>query len=74
MVNVQKLDRNNRDKYDNATIKQELIQNGVKLISVTKISDGSHYSVIIESLLEGMSEYYSKHLYRRGNEGKHLSK
>ena len=69
VVIVHKLDRFSRDKYDSATYKRKLKQSGVKLVSVTENLDGSPESVILESLLEGMAEYYSKNLAREVMKG-----
>lgn len=69
VVIVHKLDRFSRDKYDSATYKRKLKQNGIKLVSVTENLDGSPESVILESLLEGMAEYYSKNLAREVMKG-----
>lgn len=69
VVIVHKLDRFSRDKYDSATYKRKLKQNGVKLVSVTENLDDSPESVILESLLEGMAEYYSKNLAREVMKG-----
>jgi len=66
---IHKLDRFSRDKYDSAKYKRKLKQNGVKLVSVTENLDGSPESVILESLLEGMAEYYSKNLAREVMKG-----
>ncbi len=66
---VHKLDRFSRDKYDSAKYKRILKKNGVKLLSVTENLDDSPESVILESLLEGMAEYYSKNLAREVMKG-----
>jgi site-specific DNA recombinase len=66
---IHKLDRFSRDKYDSAKYKRKLKQNGVKLVSVTENLDGSPESIILESLLEGMAEYYSKNLAREVMKG-----
>lgn len=66
---VHKLDRFSRDKYDSAKYKRKLKKNGVQLLSVTENLDGSPESVILESLLEGMAEYYSKNLAREVMKG-----
>lgn len=68
-VLIHKLDRFSRDKYDSAKYKRRLKQNGIKLISVTENLDGSPESIILESLLEGMAEYYSKNLAREVMKG-----
>jgi site-specific DNA recombinase len=69
VVIVHKLDRFSRDKYDSAKYKRQLKINGIKLLSVTENLDGSPESVILESLLEGMAEYYSKNLAREVMKG-----
>jgi len=66
---VHKLDRFSRDRYDSAFYKRELKKAGVKLISVLERLDGSPESVVLESVLEGMSEYYSKNLAREVMKG-----
>ncbi len=69
VVIVHKLDRFSRDKYDSALYKRKLKQCGVKLISVTEQLDDSPESVILESVIEGMAEYYSKNLARETLKG-----
>ena len=66
---VHKLDRFSRDKFDSTTYKRKLKKNGIRLISVTENLDGSPESIILESLLEGMAEYYSKNLAREVMKG-----
>lgn len=68
-VIVHKLDRFSRDKYDSALYKRKLKQYGVKLVSVTEQLDDSPESVILESVIEGMAEYYSKNLARETMKG-----
>lgn len=69
-VIVHKLDRFSRDKYDSVSYKRKLKKNGIRLISVSEQQlDGSPESVILESLLEGMAEYYSKNLAREVMKG-----
>ena len=59
---VWKLDRFSRDRYDSAHYKNFLKKNGVKVISAKEsISEGSE-GILLESLLEGMAEYYSAEL------------
>lgn len=70
-VLVYKLDRFSRDRYDSAIYKRALKNNGVKVISATENIGDNPESIILESMLEGYSEYYSKELaqkVRRGNE------
>ena len=63
-VIVHKLDRFSRDRYDSAFYKRQLKKNGVRLISVLENLDDSPESIILESVLEGMAEYYSRNLGR----------
>lgn len=70
-VIVHKLDRFSRNRYDSAIYKKQLKDNGVHVESVLERLDDSPESVILESLLEGMSEYYSKNLAREVLKGKH---
>lgn len=69
IVIVHKLDIFSRDKYDSALYKRKLKQCGAKLVSVTEQLDDSPESVIIESVIEGMAEYYSKNLARETLKG-----
>lgn len=66
---VHKLDRFARNRTDSAIYKNELKKAGVKLISVTERLDDSPESVILESVLEGMAEYYSRNLAREVMKG-----
>lgn len=68
-VIVHKLDRFSRDRYDSALYRHKLKEQGVKLISVTENFDDSPESVILESVIEAMSEYYSKNLARETMKG-----
>ena len=62
VVIVWKLDRFARNCYDSAHYKSILRKNGVKVISATEaISEGAE-GILLESLLEGMAEYYSVEL------------
>lgn len=66
---IHKLDRFARNRYDSAIYKRELRKAGVKLISITERLDDSPESVILESVLEGVAEYYSKNLAREAMKG-----
>lgn len=68
-VLVHKLDRFSRDRYDAAVYRRKLKDHGVRLVSVLEPLDGSPESVILESVLEGMAEYYSKNLAREVMKG-----
>ena len=68
-VLVWKLDRFARNRYDSAHYKAQLRKNGVKVVSATEnISDGPE-GIILESMLEGMAEYYSAELAQKINRG-----
>lgn len=69
LVIVHKLDRFSRDRYDSAYYKRELKKCGVYLVSVLENLDDSPESIILESVLEGMSEYYSRNLAREVMKG-----
>lgn len=66
---VHKLDRFARNRYDSAFYKKKLKDNRVKIISVLEHLDDSPESIILESVLEGMAEYYSKNLSREVMKG-----
>ena len=63
------LDRFARDRYDHAHYKRLLRQNGVKVCYATQRIPDNPEGVILESVLEGYSEYYSKELSRKINRG-----
>ena len=51
-----------RNRFDSANYKMILKKNGVHLISVMEpIAEGSQ-GILVETLLEGMAEYYSAEL------------
>ena len=61
-VLVWKFDRFARNRFDSANYKMILKKNGVHLISVMEpIAEGSQ-GILVETLLEGMAEYYSAEL------------
>ena len=69
VVIVWKLDRFARNRYDSAHYKAILRKNGVKVISAKEsISDGPE-GIILESMLEGMAEYYSAELTEKVQRG-----
>ena len=68
-VVVYKLDRFARNRYDSATYKAKLSKNGVRLISATEGISNDIEGIILESVLEGMAEYYSKELSQKVNRG-----
>lgn len=66
---VHKLDRFARNRYDSAIYKRELRKNGVSVYSVLENLDNSPESIMLESVLEGMNEYYSQNLSREVMKG-----
>ena len=69
IVLVHKLDRFARNRYDSAFYKNILKKNGVKLVSVLENLQDTPESVILESVIEGMNEYYSLNLSREVRKG-----
>ena len=62
VIIVWKLDRFARNRYDSAHYKAQLRKYGVKVLSAPEnISEGPE-GIILESMLEGMAEYYSAEL------------
>ena len=68
-VIVYKLDRFSRDKYETASYKHELKKNGVKLVSAMENIPDTPEGIILESVIEGMNEYYSKELAQKVKRG-----
>lgn len=69
LVLVHKLDRFARNRYDSAVYRKELSRVGARLVAVDQPLDDSPESVLLESLLEGLAEYYSKNLAREVMKG-----
>jgi len=69
IVLVHKLDRFSRNRYDSAIYKSKLKKNNVSIASVLERIDDSPESVMMESVLTGMAEYYSKNLSREVMKG-----
>ena len=68
-VIVYKLDRFSRDKYATAVHKKTLKDNGVKLLSATECIPDTPEGIIMESLIEGMGQYYSEELSQKVRRG-----
>ena len=69
LIIVWKLDRFARNRYDSARYKNTLKKNYVKVVSATEnISEGSE-GILLESVLEGMAEYYSADLSEKVTRG-----
>lgn len=69
VILVWKLDRFCRNRYDSATYKARLRRNGVKVISVMENISDEPEGILVESLLEGMAEYYSAELAQKIKRG-----
>ncbi len=69
LVLVHKLDRFARNREDAAMYRMILKKNDVRLFSVMERLDGSPESIILEAVLEGMAEYYTKNLAREVMKG-----
>ena len=61
-VIVYQLDRFARNRYDSATCKAKLKRNGVRVLSAKENIKDDPSGIILESVLEGMAEYYSAEL------------
>ena len=69
VVLVWKLDRFARNRYDSAFYRYTLRKNGVRVVSAKEnISDGPE-GIILESMIEGMAEYYSANLSQNVKRG-----
>ena len=68
-VIVYTLDRFSRDRYDSAIHKHTLKENGVKVLSAMENIQDNPVGVLMESVLEGFAEYYSKELAQKIRRG-----
>lgn len=68
-VIVWKLDRFARNRNDSAVMKVRLRKNGVKVLSATEHLTDSPESIILESVLEGMAEFFSAELSQKVTRG-----
>ena len=69
IVIVHKLDRFARNRADSAIYRRELSWHNVRLISVLENFDESPESIMLQSVIEGYNEYYSKNLRREVMKG-----
>lgn len=69
IIYVYTLDRFSRNKYDMAKHKNELKKHNTRLISAKEYIPNGPEGIILESVLEGMAEYYSKELSRKVSRG-----
>jgi len=68
-VLVYKLDRFSRNKYEATVHKNTLKNNGVKVLSAMENIPDTPEGIILESLLEGMNQYYSAELSQKVKRG-----
>ena len=73
-VIVYKLDRFSRNKYETAIHRKTLRDNGIKLLSAMENIPDTPEGIILESLLEGMAEYYSAELSQKVKRGMNESR
>ena len=73
-VLVYKLDRFSRNKYEMATHKKTLRDNGIRVVSAMENIPDTPEGIILESLLEGMAEYYSAELSQKVKRGMNESR
>lgn len=69
-----KLDRFARNKYESAIHRKHLKDNGVKLLSTMENIPKTPEDVLLESLLEGMNQYFSEELAQKVCRGLHESR
>lgn len=72
-VLVYQLDRFARNKYDSVTNKKKLRDNGVRVFSAKENIADDPSGILIESVLEGMAEYYSAELALKIKRGMDLN-
>ena len=68
-VIVYTLDRFARDRYDSAVYKRQLKNHGIKVLSAMENISDDPTGILMESMLEGLAEYYSKELSRKVQRG-----
>lgn len=66
---VYQLDRFARDRYDSAVYKRQLKEQGVRVLSAMENISDDPSGILMESLLEGLAEYYSKELSQKIRRG-----
>ena len=69
VVIVHKLDRFARNRSDSAIYRNVLEKYGVRLVSVLENFDDSPESIILQSVIEGYNEFYSRNLGREVMKG-----
>lgn len=68
-VVVYKTDRFSRNKYDSAIYKRELRKNNVQIFYAAEAIPEGPEGIILESLMEGLAEYYSAELSQKIKRG-----
>lgn len=68
-VIVYQLDRFSRNRYDSAHYKHILKKNGVKVLSAKENISNDPSGILMETMLEGMAEYYSAELAQKVTRG-----
>ncbi len=68
-VVVYKTDRFARNKYDSAIYKRELKRNGIQIFYAAEAIPEGPEGIILESLMEGLAEYYSAELAQKIRRG-----
>lgn len=68
-VIVYTLDRFARDRYDSAIYKRELKNNGIRVLSAMEHLTDDPTGILMESILEGFAEYYSRELAQKTRRG-----
>lgn len=72
-VLVYQLDRFSRNRYDSATYKNKLRKNGVRVFSAKENISDDASGLLMESVLEGMAEYYSAELSQKVKRGMNIN-
>ena len=70
---VYQLDRFARNRYDSATYKAKLKKNGVRVLSARENISDDASGILMESVLEGMAEYFSAELSQKVKRGMALT-
>ncbi len=68
-VLVYKLDRFSRNKFEIAMHRKHIKDNGIKILSAMENIPDSPEGILLESLLEGMNQYYSEELSQKTRRG-----
>ena len=68
-MTVYKLDRFSRNKYEMAIHRKHLKDNGIKILSAMENIPDTPEGILLESLLEGMNQYYSEELSQKTKRG-----